>query len=117
MRTDHTIATPSSTKDLPAAFFALTFLLSIPFYVLNALAYLHIIGEPAIGPVCVASFTVTPVASAAILTFRRRGSRGVKELLKRIFDFKRIEDYRWYVPALFLAPLMFLLLNTAYMKK
>ena len=109
MRTDHPIGVCCLTKDFPAAFFALTFLLAMPFYVLNALAYLHIVGEPAVGPVYIASFTVTPIASAAILTFRRRGSRGVKILLKRIFDFKRIADGRWYVPALFFAPLVLLL--------
>ena len=109
MRTEHATRVPLSTRESPAAFFALTFLLSVPFYVLNALAYLHIVGKPAIGPVYFALITVTPIASAAILTFQARGSRGVKELLKRIFDFKRVADGRWYLPVLFLAPLMHLL--------
>ena len=104
MRTDQ-----SPTNDFPSAFFTLAFLLSVPFYVLHALAHLHIVGEPDIGPVYIALFTVTPIASAAILTFRGRERRGVKELLGRIFDFKRIAVSRWYAPILLLAPLIFLL--------
>ncbi len=91
---------PSPTNGFPAAFFALTLLLSVPFYVLNALAYLHIVGDPELEPVYIALFTVTTFASAAILTFRGRGTRGVRELLKRI------AAKRWYVPTLFLGPLI-----------
>lgn len=107
--TDQSIRDSSATADFPAAFFALTFLLSVPFYVLNALAHWRILGEPTLGPIYIASFTVTPIASAAILTFRRQGSRGVRELLKRIVDFGRITDRRWYLLILLLGPLLVLL--------
>lgn len=100
---------PNPTNDSPAIFFALTFLLSVPFYILNALAYLNVVGKPEIGAVYIALFTVTPIASASILTFRSRGSCGLKELLGRIFDFKRIKKSRWYVAILFLPPFIFLL--------
>jgi hypothetical protein len=96
-------------NDSPAAFFALTLLLSVPFYFLNALAHLDVVGQPEMGALYIAFFTVTPIASASILTFRRRGSRGLKELLGRIFDFKRIAASRWYVAILFLLPLIYLL--------
>ena len=99
----------SPTNDSPVAFFALTFLLSLPFYILNALAYLGYIGNPDIGAIYIAVFTITPIASATILTFRRRGSRGLKELLWRIFDFKRITENRWYTAIFLLSPLIFLL--------
>ena len=36
----------NSTSDSLVAFFTLTFLLSVPFYVLNTLAYMNIVGEP-----------------------------------------------------------------------
>jgi len=91
-----------------SAFFVLTFLLSLPFYGLNALAHFHVLGEPELGPLFIGLFTAAPIASAVILTFRRRGSRGVKELLKRSFDFKRIPA-RWYLPTLLLGPLILLL--------
>lgn len=100
---------PLPENDSPGIFFALTFLLSLPFYVLNALAYMKIIGGPEIGPLYIALFTVTPIVSASILMFRSRGRRGMVELLRRIFDFKRIAKSRWYIAILFLAPLIFVL--------
>jgi membrane protease YdiL (CAAX protease family) len=90
------------------AFFGLTFLLSIPFYILNALAYLNVVGKPEMGALYIGLFTVTPLASASILTFRSLGSKGVKELLRRIFDFKRITKKRWYIAIILLSPLIFL---------
>ncbi len=91
------------------AFFALTFLLSVPFYILNALAYLQIVGKPEIGPLYIALLTVTPITAASIITFRKTGKTGLVKLLKRIFDFKRIEKKRWYLVCIFLMPLIFLL--------
>ena len=90
-------------------FFALTFLLSLPFYILSALAYLSIIGNPDTGPIYIALFTITPIASASILTFRRHGSLGLKELLWKTFDFKRITKKRWYIAIFLLSPFIFLL--------
>jgi membrane protease YdiL (CAAX protease family) len=81
----------------------------LPFYVLNALAYLHVVGGPELGALYIALFTVTPIVSASILTFRSRESQGLKDLLGRIFDFKRIANPRWYVAILFISPFVFLL--------
>ncbi len=88
----------------------MTFVLATPFYILNALAYLEILGEPRIAPIYIAVFTVTPIASASLLTFRQRGKAGLKKLLWRILDFKRIGDYRWYA-AIFLLPAVIALLS------
>jgi len=101
---NHTI-----TKEFPVAFFALTFLLAVPFYILNVLAYLEVLFEPEMGALYVALFTLTPIVSASILTFRKSGWDGVKKLFGRIFDFRRIERRRWYAPILLLIPLIFLL--------
>lgn len=91
------------------AFFALTFLLSLPFYILNALSHLSIVGKPETGVIYIAFFTVTPFASASILTYRRRGSRGLKKLLWSIFDFRKITEKRWYIAIFLLSPFIFLL--------
>ena len=80
---DHT-----STKKSPVAFFVLTFLLSLPFYILNALAYLNVVFEPKMGALYISLLTLTPITSASILTFRKSGQAGVKKLLGRIFDFR-----------------------------
>ena len=88
------------------AFFALTFLLSVPFYILNTLAYLQVVGKPEIGPLYITLFTATPIVAASILTFRKNGKTSLVKLLKRIFDFKRIERKRWYLVCVFLMPLI-----------
>lgn len=92
-----------------AAFFVLTFLLSAPFYILHALAYQNVVFGPELGPLYISLFTLTPVLSASILKFRRSGWNGVKKLLGRIFDFRRITRRRWYVPILLLWPSILLL--------
>jgi membrane protease YdiL (CAAX protease family) len=97
------------TKESPVVFFVLTFLLAVPFYILNALAYLNVVFEPEMGALYVSLFTLTPIVSASILTYRRSGWDGVKKLLGRIFDFKRIAKKKWYAPILLLIPLIFLL--------
>jgi hypothetical protein len=99
----------TSTNESPTAFFVLTFVLSTPFYILNALAYQNVLLEPELGALYVSLFTITPIASASILTFRRSGRDGVKKLLGRIFDFRRIERKKWCAPILLLMPLIFLL--------
>lgn len=91
------------------AFFVLTFLLSAPFYILHALAYRHVVFGPEMGPLYISLFTLTPILSASILTFRRSRGNGVKRLLGRIFDFRRITRRRWYVPILLLWPSILLL--------
>lgn len=88
---------PNSTFGNPIVFVALTFLLSMPFYILNALAYFNILGKSGMASLYIALFTFTPIASASILTLRSRGKRGLRELLIRIFDFKRIANRRWYL--------------------
>ena len=90
------------------AFFVLTFLLSVPLYILNALAYLRIVGKPEIGPLYITLLTATPITAASILTLRKTGKTGLIKLLKRTFDFKRIEKKRWYFVCIFLMPLIFL---------
>jgi len=97
------------TKESPVAFFVLTFLFALPFYILNALAYSNVLFEPEMGVLYVSLFTLTPIASASILTFRSSGWEGVKRLLGRIFDLKRIAKKKWYAAILLLMPLIFML--------
>ena len=98
-----------SANDSLVTFLALTFLLSLPFYLLSALAHLRIISNPDMGAIYIALFTITPIASAAILTFRNYGKRGLKQLLWKTFDFKKITKKRWYLAIFLLPPFIFLL--------
>jgi membrane protease YdiL (CAAX protease family) len=99
----------TATKGAPRSFFVLTFLLSVPFYILSGLAYLNVFSRPGMSALYVSLFTVTPIASSSILTYRKSGWNGVKILLARIFDFRRIANKKWYAPILLLMPLIFLL--------
>jgi len=91
------------------AFFLLTFLLSIPFYILVALASNNIVFTPEMVFLFIALVALAPIAAALILTFKENGRDGAKKLLGRAFDLKRIVRKIWYAPTLFLLPFVFIL--------
>lgn len=99
----------NSKSNSLVAFFTLTFLLSVPFYILSALAYLNVLGRPDMGPLYIGLFTITPIASASILAYRSNGSQGLKELLRRTFDFKKISKRKWYMVIVLLPFLLYIL--------
>ena len=100
-------STPKSK--FPLAFFVLTFLFSIPFYILVVLASQNIVFAPEMAFVFISLFALVPIAAALILTFRENGWDGAKKLLGRAFDLKRIVRKIWYAPTLFLLPFVFIL--------
>jgi CAAX protease family protein len=82
----------------PLKFFLLVFALSIPFWLI----------QPRDWPIS-ASVGV-PLLAALILVYREEGGgRGVRRLLSRVFDQWRIRKRIWYVPIIFLMPLLYLL--------
>jgi hypothetical protein len=52
---------------------------------------------------------IAPISAALVLTYRKSGGTGVKKLLRRTFDYKRVKNKKWYLPTLLLMPLFFLL--------
>jgi membrane protease YdiL (CAAX protease family) len=50
-----------------------------------------------------------PMIAASILSFRRQGSEGIKELFQMACDHRKISNKVWYFPIIFLAPFMYLL--------
>lgn len=86
-------------------FFLLVFALSVPFWLLGAATGLELLpGLP------IASLmTFCPMLAAVILVYRENKIAGVTSLLKRAFDFKRIEAKIWYVPTLLLMPVVMVL--------
>lgn len=86
-------------------YFLLAFALSLPFWLAGALAAVQLL--PAL-PLSALSF-LSVAAAAAIVTHRDNGSAGVKRLLKRPFDLKRVRSRIWYVPAVLLMPFIMLL--------
>ncbi len=83
------------------AFFVLTFVLSLPFYILAAFVPEMVVPSSLL-------ITFAPMISALILTFRENGSDGTKKLIKRSFDFTKITRKMWYAPILFLMPIVYL---------
>ncbi len=97
---DWPIATAGAAMAQMVAFFALIFLLSSPFWALSSLTGLLLLpGLPLAG-----LMAVCPGIAALILSHRENGTSGVKELLKRSFDYKRIAAKIWYLPILLLYP-------------
>lgn len=92
--------TDTSVKKSPLKFFVFVFALIIPFWVLGAVTGIQLL--PGV-PIAALAF-VCPVTAAMILEYRENKGTGVRALLKRSFDFKRIKVKGWYVPVLLLYP-------------
>lgn len=84
----------------PWAFFALVFLLSLPFALLGFVTKLQLMpGIPisALGFVC-------PATAAILLSYREQGLAGVSALFRRSLEFKRSLLSAWLLPILLLMP-------------
>ena len=90
-------------EKLPLDYFLLVVVLSIPFWLIGGSKLPLPINLPAS-----AVTTFVPAIAAGILTYRRSGKMGVKEFLKKAVDFKKVKNKLWYLPALFLAPAIYL---------
>jgi uncharacterized protein len=101
------MSTSTSSKKSLLKFFLLVFIISTPFWLMGSMAEQKL-PLPFNLPVG-ALVLVCPMIAALILVYWENGSDGVKQLLKRAFDFKRIKGKIWYVPIFFLMPsIMFL---------
>jgi uncharacterized protein len=84
-------------------FFALIFAVSIPFWILGALAPDTTEIFPIKLPVS-ALMTFCPLIAAAILVYKKQKIEGVKKLLKLSFDCKKVNNKKWYIPVVLLMP-------------
>jgi hypothetical protein len=88
---------PAPQSSLP--FFALVFVLSVPFWAIGAV----IDFQPLPGlPIAALTF-VCPAVAALILTYRESRIAGVVALVRRLIDGGRIPK-SWYIPIVFLMP-------------
>jgi uncharacterized protein len=92
--------TSASSRRSPLKFFLLVFILSTPFWLMGNKAEQRL-PLPFNLPVG-ALVLVCPMIAALILVYTENGLEGVKQLLKRPFDFKRIKEKIWYIPIFFL---------------
>ena len=86
----------------PLKFFVLVFSLSVPFWWIGFASDLQLmpgLSVSALGAFC-------PMVAALLLVRRESSTTGVRDLLKRSVDFRRITDKRWYLPILLLMPVV-----------
>lgn len=96
---------PSSR--FPWAFLLWLFVLSVPFWWLGAIAGDRLQGKLPVDLPVSALMAVNPLLTALILTYRESGASGVKRLLRRVTDYRRIERKRWYIPMFGLLPTIY----------
>ena len=96
----------SKAPDHPWLFFALTYGLSLPFWILNT--QMKKSGLPDNLPVTDIGAVLSPTIAAVILRYREAGGSGVGELFRRIFDVHRIKQMRWLATAILVFPLLYL---------
>ena len=89
-------------------FFLLVSALSIPFCILGFIVKNTTQNLPMQLPIS-ALMAVCPLLAAVILVYKKQKMQGVKDLLKQAFDFKKITDKKWYVPIVFLMPVLTLI--------
>ncbi len=92
----------------PLKFFALVFLFSLPFWVLGAFSGRLSSTLPVNLPASALMF-ICPAAAALLLVRSEAGSDGVRALLRRAVDYRRIPHWLWYLPIIGLMPLVMLL--------
>jgi membrane protease YdiL (CAAX protease family) len=94
----------ASQKKLPLDYFGLVFALTIPFWLFGG----HKLPIPLKLPVSALAL-INPLLAALILTYRRDGLTGTKELFKKVLDYQKIKNKTWYLPTLFFRPLIMVL--------
>ncbi len=97
----------TSTSKSSLKFILLIFALSIPIWLISSLLG-NKLPIPINLPISALLFLI-PVTAASILLYGQHGWNGVNDLLKKAFDYKKIKNKIWYLPALLLVPLIYVL--------
>ena len=100
MRNQKMLITDTSANRSPSIFFALVLALSIPFWLIGAVTERQLM--PGLSVSALAAFS--PALAACVLVYRVNGFAGVRKLLRRSFDFRRITAKRWYAASLLVMP-------------
>lgn len=88
------------------AFFLLVLALAVPIWVLSR--FVGVIGSLKV-PVTDLMLAFTPLTAASILVFRADGAGGLISFLKGAIEFRKLGRTKWILPALLLAPLIYVL--------
>lgn len=101
------------TTSRPLKFFLLVFGLSTPLWLLQIIIGKS--GLPLDIPITDIVAAFVPLGVAYWLTHREQGSAAARALLKRIFDFRRISQRRWYLAICLLPAIIFIGIYLALM--
>ena len=93
---------PRSERSV-VSFVLLECALSIPFWGIGALAQAHVIPDQVLFR---ASWSLTPMMAAAILVYREGRAAAVRQLFRRIVDYRRIRVRVWYLPVFLAGPII-----------
>jgi hypothetical protein len=88
----------------PLTFFLLVFAMSASVWGIGPVAERFLAKDMPIDVPLSSLMFFCPITAALILVQRENGWDGVKELVQRSFDLRRIKRKTWYVPILFLMP-------------
>jgi len=92
----------ATQEHLPLSYILLVFVLSIPFWLIGGKKLPLPMRLPA------SSFMwVNPLLAASLLTFRAEGRDGVKSLLKKAVDYRKIRGPAWYLAMLLVVPFIY----------
>lgn len=100
--------TSTSSNKSPLKFFLLVFALIIPLWVIETMVEVKRL--PLDVPITDLIAAFIPLIAACILVYKEEGTIGIKSLLKRVFDFSRIRQKIWYLPVIFLMPIIYILI-------
>jgi hypothetical protein len=93
----------------PLAFFALLFASSVPFWLAGIVAERFLPKDRPVNLPFSALMAFNPMLVALYLTYRESGGAGVKALLRKPFDYWKIQNKRWYLPIFLTMPAIMLL--------
>jgi membrane protease YdiL (CAAX protease family) len=91
---------------LPWRFVAVLIVVSTPFWLLGALPGRFVPRVPLIDLPPSALVAFAPMFAALILRWHEQGAQGARMLMRRAFDFRRIQKPVWYLPIVFTMPLL-----------
>lgn len=90
------------SRKLPLDFFLLVYALSVPFWLFGGDELPLPMKLPAS-----ALMWINPAIAAAILTYRKGDGEGVKRLLRKARDYRKITDRTWYLAVLGVVPAIY----------
>jgi membrane protease YdiL (CAAX protease family) len=94
---------PTGISNQLTLYFVIIFAISISLFLLGSLAE-DWLPELSIALNFSSLMVVAPISAALICIYKEKGISGVKNLLKKTHDFRKITRKIWYLPILFLMP-------------